>query len=183
MHLRFRLPVFCLLLLLIGCRAGGPSTPARTVTAFFNKYDNRSGFHTAEWSADLLERLALVRAARLLDSKLGSAITGIRSARVITFTPTSGTARNLARQGLRDEATGILQNEKYQPLSTSGFGGSSYQISTRGSGNSVSEFAALGSLPDEADSFVLVDVKGNFTREQVEALSKYLPQIVSATAK
>ena len=180
---RLRLPILFVLLLLVGCRAGGPATPARTVAAFFNKYDNRSGFHTTEWSADLLQRLALVRAAKLLDSKLGAAITGIRSARVITFTPTSGSARDLARQGLRDEANGILQNEKYQPLSTSGFGGSSYQISTRGSGDNVSEFAALGSLPEEADSFVLVDVKGNFTREQVEALSKYLPQIVSATGK
>ena len=39
----------------------------------------------------------------------------------------------------------------------------------------------MGKLPDVADSFVLVSVEGNFTRSQVQALAKYLPQIVQAT--
>jgi hypothetical protein len=181
---KLRFPLFFLFLLLVGCRAGGPGTPARTVAQFFNKYENRSGFKATEWSADLLQRLALVKAAKLLGgSDLTDAITGIRAARVISFTPTSSSARELAAEGLRQEANGILQGEKYTPLSTAGFGGSNYAISTRGSGNSVSEFAALGTLPDVADSFVLVSVQGNFTRSQVEALGKYLPQIVQATAK
>ncbi len=179
-----RLPALLLFLFLVGCRAGGPGTPAKTVASFFSKYENRSGFKATEWSADLLQRLALVKAAKLLGgSDLTNGITGIRSARVISFTPTTASAKELAAQGLREEAAGILQNNKYDPLSTAGFGGSSYAISTRGSGNSVSEFAALGSLPDVADSFVLVSVQGNFTRSQVEALAKYLPQLVQATAK
>jgi len=181
---KLRLPFLFLILLLVGCRAGGPSTPARTVASFFSKYDGREGFKTTEWSADLLQRLALVKAAKLLGgSTLTDAITGIRAAKVISFTPTSSSARELAQQGLRQEATGILQGEKYTPLTTAGFGGSSYAISTRGSGDKVTEFAALGSLPDVADSFVLVAVDGNFTKAQVEALSKYLPQIVQATSK
>jgi hypothetical protein len=181
---KIRIPVFFLFLLLVGCRAGGPGTPAKTVSSFFSKYDGRSGFKTTEWSADLLQRLALVKAAKLLGgSDLTNGITGIRSAKVISFTPTTASAQDLAAQGLRAEATGILQNNKYDPLSTAGFGGSNYAISTRGSGNSVSEFAALGSLPDVADSFVLVSVEGNFTRSQVEALGKYLPQLVQATSK
>ncbi|ALW85352.1 hypothetical protein AUC43_09745 [Hymenobacter sedentarius] len=169
---------------MVGCRAAGPGSPARTVASFFSKYEGREGFKTTEWSADLLQRLALVKAAKLLGgSDLTDAITGIRSAKVISFAPTSGAARELAQQGLRQEATGILQGEKYTPLSTSGFGGSDYAVSTRGSGDKVSEFAALGSLPDVADSFVLVSVQGNFTSSQVAALSKYLPQIVQATSK
>ena len=184
MLIQLRFPALFLFLLLAGCRAGGPSTPARTVASFFSKYDGRAGFKTTEWSADLLERLALVKAAKLLGgSDLTNGITGIRSARVITFTPTTGAARDLAQQGLRQEATGILQGEKYTPISAAGFGGSDYAISTRGSGDKVSEFAALGTLPDVADSFVLVAVNGNFTRSQVEALSKYLPQLVQATSK
>ena len=179
---KLRFPALFLFLVLVGCRAGGPGTPAKTVASFFSKYDGRSGFKTTEWSADLLQRLALVKAAKLLGgSDLTNGITGIRSARVITFTPTTAAAKELAAQGLRDEATGILQNNKYTPLSTAGFGGSNYAISTRGSGNSISEFAALGSLPDVADSFVLVAVQGNFTKSQVEALAKYLPQLVQAT--
>jgi Domain of unknown function (DUF4252) len=181
---KIRFPALFLFLLLVGCRAGGPGTPARTVASFFSKYEGREGFKTTEWSADLLQRLALVKAAKLLGgSDLTNAITGIRSARVISFAPTSAAARELAAQGLRTEANGILQGEKYNPLSTAGFGGSNYAVSTRGSGDKVSEFAALGSLPDVADSFVLVSVQGNFTSSQVGALAKYLPQIVQATSK
>ena len=181
---KLRFPALFLFLLLVGCRAGGPGTPARTVASFFSKYEGREGFQTTEWSADLLQRLALVKAAKLLGgSDLTNAITGIRSARVISFAPTSAAARELAAQGLRTEANGILQGEKYNPLTTAGFGGSNYTVSTRGSGDKISEFAALGSLPDVADSFVLVSVQGNFTSSQVGALTKYLPQIVQATSK
>jgi hypothetical protein len=181
---KLRFPALFLFLLLVGCRASGPGTPARTVASFFSKYEGREGFKTTEWSADLLQRLALVKAAKLLGgSDLTNAITGIRSAKVISFAPTSSSAKELAQQGLRQEAAGILQNNKYDPLTTAGFGGSSYAVSTRGSGDKISEFAALGNLPDVADSFVLVAVDGNFTRSQVEALSKYLPQLVQATSK
>ena len=184
MMTKLRFPVLFLILLLAGCRAGGPGTPARTVASFFSKYENRDGFKATEWSADLLQRLVLVKAAKLLGgSDLTDGITGIRQARFISFTPTSGAARELAEQGLRQEASSILQSERYTPLSTAGFGGSNYVVSTRGSGDKISEFAALGTLPDVADSFVMVAVQGNFTRSQVEALSKYLPQIVSATSK
>lgn len=173
------------LLLLAGCRASGPGgAPARTVAAFFNKYEGQPGFHTTEWSADLLQRLALVKAAKLLGgSELTDGITGIRSARFISFLPVSSAAQGLAQQGLRSEAAGVLQSEKYTALSAGAPAASSYQVSTRGSGNKVSEFAAVGQLPDEANSFVLVSVQGNFTQAQVQALSKYLPALVQATGK
>ncbi len=179
----FRLPLFALLLLLASCRVGGIGGPATTVAQFFSKYDGKTGFHTVEWSAGMLQRLTLVQAAKLLGgSDLTNAITGIRSARFISFAPTS-TARLITSDGLQQEASGVLQSEKYQALATSGFGGSSYAVATRGSGDKVSEFAATGSLPDITNSFVLVSVQGNFTRSEVAALSKYLPQIVQATSK
>jgi hypothetical protein len=181
---KLRFPALFLFLLLVGCRAGGPGTPAKTVSSFFSKYEGREGFKTTEWSADLLQRLALVKAAKLLGgSDLTNAITGIRSAKVISFAPTTGSAKELAQQGLQAEANGILQGQKYTPLSTAGFGGSNYAVSTRGSGDKISEFAALGSLPEVANSFVLVAVDGNFTSSQVAALAKYLPQLVQATGK
>ncbi|HEX8657884.1 MAG TPA: DUF4252 domain-containing protein [Hymenobacter sp.] len=184
MMLKLRFPALCLFLLLVGCRAGGPSTPARTVGAFFSKYEGRSGFKTADWSAGLLQRLTLVKAAKLLGgSELTNAITSIRAAKIISFAPTTGGARELASQGLRQEATGILQGNKYEPLSAGSALGNDYQVSVRASGDKVSEFAAIGQLPDVADSFVLVAVDGNFTRSQVEILAKYLPQIVQATSK
>ena len=179
-----RFPALFVVLLLVGCRAGGPGTPARTVASFFSKYDGREGVKTTEWSADLLQRLALVKAAKLLGgSELTNGITGIRSAKVISFAPTSAAARELAQQGLRQEATSILQGNKYEPVSAGSAAGNDYQVSVRASGDKVSEFAAVGQLPDVADSFVLVAVDGNFTRAQVQALTKYLPQLVQATSK
>ena len=169
-------------LALAGCRAGGPSTPALTVAQFFKKYEGREGFKTTDWSAGLLQRLALVQAAKLLGgSELTDAITGIRAARVISFAPTTTAARVLAAQGLRDEATGVLRSQKYEPLSAGTTLSNDYQVSVRASGDRVSEFAATGALNDVADSFVLVSVEGNFTRGQVNALTKYLPQMVQAT--
>ena len=173
------------LLLLAGCRAGGPGgAPARTVAAFFNKYEGQPGFHTTQWSADLLQRLALVRAAKLLGgSELTDGITGIRSARFISFLPVSSAAQGLAQQGLRSDAAGVLQSENYTALSAGAPAASSYQVSTRGSNDKVSEFAAMGQLPNEANSFVLVSVQGNFTQAQVQALSRSLPALVQATGK
>jgi len=172
------------LALLAGCRASGPGTPARTVPAFFAKYHDRSGFRTTEWSADLLQRLTLVRLGSLLGGNdLTNAITGIRAARVMTFTPTSGSAQNLVREGLNNEVTGLLQAERYTSLATSSGGAANYQYVIKASGDQVSELVATGSMPDALGSFVLVQVQGNFTRAQAQALSRVLPEVVQQTAK
>ena len=172
------------LILLGACRASGPGTPARTVAAFFNKYEKRPGFHTTEWSASLLQRLALVQAANLFGgSELTNAITGIRAARVLTFAPTSTGALNLSQQGLLSEANGLLQAEKYTSFSAANSSGGNYNSVIKTSGDRVSELVATGSLPNAANSFVLVQVEGNFTRAQAEALNKVLPQVVQQTAQ
>ncbi|WP_151087288.1 DUF4252 domain-containing protein [Hymenobacter baengnokdamensis] len=171
------------LLMLSGCRAGGPGTPARTVSAFFAKYRDRPGFRTTEWSADLLQRLALVRVGKLLGGNdLTNAITGIRTARVMSFTPTSGSAQGLVREGLNKEVSGLLQAERYTSLVNSNGGAATYQYVVKASGDQVSELVATGALPDALGSFVLVQVQGNFTRAQAEALSKVLPEVVQQTA-
>ncbi|MGI4734676.1 MAG: DUF4252 domain-containing protein [Janthinobacterium lividum] len=167
------------LLLLGACRASGPATSARTVAAFFNKYEKQPGFHTTEWSASLLQRLALVKAANLFGgSELTNAITGIRAARALTFAPTTTGALNLSQQGLLSEATGLLQAEKYTALTAGNSSAGNYNSVIRASGDKVSEIVATGALPNAANSFVLVQVQGNFTRAQAEALAKVLPQVV-----
>ena len=171
--------------LLAGCRAGGPATPARTVAAFFNKYHDRPGFRTTEWSADLLQRMALVRVGKLLGGNdLTNAITGIRTARLLSFTPTSISAQNLVREGLLTEANGLLQAERYTPLAlAAGNGPASFNYVEKASGNQVSELVATGSMPDALNSFVLVQVQGNFTQEQAQALAKVLPDVVRETSR
>jgi|GEM_PF-857809 len=173
------------LALLAGCQAsrGGPDTPARTVPAFFAKYRDRSGFRTTEWSADLLQRLALVRVGKLLGGNdLTNAITGIRTARVMSFTPISGSARNLVEEGLNREVSSLLQAERYTALASSSGGAADYRYVVKASGDQVSELVATGTMPDALGSFVLVQVQGNFTRAQAEALSKVLPEVVQQTA-
>jgi len=170
------------LVLLGGCRASGPSTPARTVAAFFAKYRDRSGFRTTEWSADLLQRMALVRVGKLLGGNdLTNAITGIRTARVMSFLPTSGGAQDLVREGLNSEVSGLLQAERYTPLAINAAGAAPYQYVVKANGDQVSELVATGTMPDALGSFVLVQVQGTFTRAQAEALSKALPEVVQQT--
>jgi hypothetical protein len=182
---RLAFAALLLMLALLGaCRTSGPATPARTVAAFFNKYENRSGFHTTEWSASLLQRLALVKAANLFGGNdLTNAITGIRAARALTFAPTTVGALDLSQQGLLTEVNGLVQAEKYTPLVAGTSSAGNYNSVIRMSGDKVSEIVATGALPNAADSFVLVQVQGNFTRAQAEALAKVLPQVVQTTGK
>jgi hypothetical protein len=180
---RLALAALLIALALLGsCRASGPATPARTVAAFFNKYEKRNGFHTTEWSASILQRLALVQAAKLFGgSELTNAITGVRSARALTFAPTTTGALDLSQQGLLGEVNGLLAAEKYTPLTSGNSSAGNYNSVVRMSGDKVSEIVATGAVPNAADSFVLVQVEGNFTRAQAEALAKVLPQVVQTT--
>jgi len=172
------------LVLLGACRAAGPGTPARTVAAFYDKYHGQPGFRATEWSADLLQRLALVRVGKLLGgSDLTNAITGIRTMRALSFVPVSGAARALAAQGLSQEVAGIVRAERYTPLIASSSGGrTSLDYVVRASGDEVRELLATGAVPDAASSFVLVEVEGKFTRAQAEALAKVLPEVARQSA-
>ena len=168
------------LLLLAGCRAGGPGNPARTVAEFFNKYENRSGFKATDWNAGLATRFVLGRVAKMGGGNdISEALTSIRSAKILTFTPTSSSARDLVTAGLNKEVEGLLANERYTPLPvTNSEGPNQLRYSVREQGGKVSEFVAVGTQ-GSTDSFVLVSVAGNFTREQVAQLSKVLPSVIS----
>jgi Domain of unknown function (DUF4252) len=170
------------LLLLAGCRAGGPGNPARTVAEFFNKYENRSGFKATDWNAGLGTRFVLGRIAKLGGgTDISEALTSIRTARILTFTPTTGSARDLVTEGLTKEVDGLLANERYTPLPVNtAEGPNQMRYSVREQNGKVSEFVAVGTQ-GSTDSFVLVSVAGNFTREQVAQLSKVLPSVISGT--
>ncbi|WP_139925883.1 DUF4252 domain-containing protein [Hymenobacter sp. DG01] len=171
------------LMVLAGCRASGPGSPARTVAEFFNKYENRPGFKATDWSAGLTTRFLLGRIAKIGgDNDITQALTSIRSAKIITFAPTTGSARNLVTEGLDKEVEGLLANERYTPLPISASADNPNQLrySVREQGGRVTEFVAVGKQ-EAADSFVLVSVAGNFTREQVGQLSKVLPNVISQT--
>ncbi|RPD50189.1 DUF4252 domain-containing protein [Hymenobacter sediminis] len=171
------------LMVLAGCRASGPGKPARTVAEFFNKYENRPGFKATDWNAGLTTRFLLGRIAKLGGGNdISEALTSIRSAKIITFAPTTSSARNLVTEGLDREVEGLLANERYTPLTVANATDNPNQLrySVREQGGRVSEFVAVGKQ-NSADSFVLISVAGNFTREQVSQLSKILPNVINET--
>lgn len=176
--------VAALVLLLSGCRASGPGTPARTVAEFFRKYDGRPGFRTTDWSAGLTTRLLLGRLGTLGgDNELAQALTSVRGFKVLAFSPTSTGALKLTNEGLSREVDRLLQNEKYTSLAVAGTDSSSATLryAVRQQGDRVQEMVATGHLADAPDSFVLLDVNGNFTRAQAERLAKFLPNVVRET--
>ncbi|UYZ63170.1 DUF4252 domain-containing protein [Hymenobacter weizhouensis] len=168
------------LLLLAGCRASGPGKPARTVAEFFSKYEHRSGFKATDWNAGLVTRLMLGRLGKLAgNNDVAQALTSIRNARVLTFSPTTNRAQNLVAEGLIQEVDGLLANERYTPLTVDNTDQTSQlRYSVREQGGRVSEFVAVGNVRGVPDSFMLVSVGGNFTREQVAQLAKVLPNVV-----
>ncbi|OWP63932.1 hypothetical protein CDA63_06885 [Hymenobacter amundsenii] len=170
------------LLLLAGCRASGPGTPARTVAQFFTKYENQPGFKASDWNAGLMTRLLLGRLSKLGGgTDISQALSSVRNARFITFTPTSGGARRLVAEGLNEEVAGLLANERYTPLAIADADPdipNQLRYSVREQGGKVTEFVAVGQQ-QTTDSFVLVSVAGSFTREQVAQLSKVLPNVLA----
>lgn len=175
------LSLFLLLgILAAGCRSSGPGRPAQTVAAFFNKYENQPGFRATDWSAGLTARLLLGRLGRMgEDSELAQALTAVRSVRVISFAPTSAKSQQLAAAGLTREVDGLLANEKYTPLPvTTEASTSTLRYSARQQGDRVQELVATGTMEGVADSFILVDVAGNFTQSQLNQLIKFLPKAV-----
>lgn len=169
------------LLLLAGCRATGPEKHARTVAEFFNKYENRPGFKTTDWTAGLTTRLLLGRLGALGGSNdLTQALSAVRSFKVLTFAPTTSGAQKLAAAGLTDEVNSLLANEKYTPLASSA-AGSNIRYATRSQGEKVSEVVAVSSVSGVPDSFMLMNIGGNFTQAQVQQLMKVLPGVADAS--
>ncbi|SNR42191.1 MULTISPECIES: DUF4252 domain-containing protein [Hymenobacter] len=173
------------LLLLAGCRAGGPGNPARTVAEFFSKYENRPGFKATDWSAGLTTRLLLGRIGKLGgENDISQALSAVRSVKVLTFAPTTSSARELVAEGLTKEVDGLLANERYTPLTTSATDQTAVlRYSARQQGDRVTEFVATGNVQGAPDSFMLISVAGNFTREQVNQLTKFLPSVAGELAR
>ncbi|UOG74018.1 DUF4252 domain-containing protein [Hymenobacter tibetensis] len=164
------------LLLMAGCRAAGPERPARTVAEFFNKYESRSGFKATDWNAGLTTRLLLGRLGSLGgNNDLTQALSSVRSFRVITFAPTSSSAQKLVADGLVSEVNGLLANERYTPLTSSG--DSNMRYATRKQGDRISEVVATSSVSGVPDSFMLMSIGGNFTQGQLDQLIKVLPGV------
>ncbi|MCR5888823.1 DUF4252 domain-containing protein [Hymenobacter sp. J193] len=187
--MRNRLLLVCFslgLLWLAGCRAAGPEQPARTVAEFFRKYESRSGFKAQTIEANFATRLLLGQLGRIGgDNETTQAIAALRSVRVLTFTPTSGGARDLLARGLNQEVEGLLQNEQYQPLpvATDADASTQFKFSARRNNGRVQEVVGTSQVSGVPDSFVLMAISGNFTDSQLQQLLKFLPGAVDQLPK
>ncbi|MBG8552714.1 DUF4252 domain-containing protein [Hymenobacter guriensis] len=187
--MRNRLLLVCFslgLLWLAGCRAAGPEQPARTVAEFFRKYESRSGFKAQTVEANFATRLLLGQLGRIGgDNETTQAIAALRSVRVLTFTPTSGGARDLVARGLNQEVEGLLQNEQYQPLPVAADADAStqFKFSARRNNGRVQEVVGTSQVSGVPDSFVLMAISGNFTESQLQQLLKFLPGAVDQLPK
>ncbi|TGE22879.1 DUF4252 domain-containing protein [Hymenobacter metallicola] len=177
--------VLIALLAASSCRTSGPGTPARTVAEFFNKYENRSGFKATDWSAGLTTRLLLLKLGNLGgDNELTQAISAVRSVKVLTFSPTTGSARELVAEGLTKEVDGLLANERYKPLPVTAEAGTTVmRYSAREQGDRVKEVVATGNVQGAPESFMLVAISGDFTKSQVDKLVRFLPNVSGELAK
>ncbi|QIX60821.1 DUF4252 domain-containing protein [Hymenobacter sp. BT18] len=187
MHNRFLFLLLATgLLWMAGCRAAGPEQPARTVAEFFRKYESRSGFKAQTIEANFATRLLLGQLGRIGgDNETTQAVAALRSVRVLTFTPTSGGARNLVARGLTQEVDGLLQNERYEPLpiTSNADATTQFKFSARRQNGRVQEVVGTSQVNGVPDSFVLMAISGNFTESQLQQLLKFLPGAVDQLPK
>ncbi|GAA4000356.1 hypothetical protein GCM10022408_09280 [Hymenobacter fastidiosus] len=181
--MKIRFLTFLVLATLLGgtsCRSSGPGQPAQTVDQFFRKYEGRSGFKVTDWSAGLTARLLLLKVASLGgDNSVTQALSAVRSVKVLTFAPTSGSARQLVAEGLNKEVDGLLASERYTPLPATEAGTTVMRYAARRQGDTVQEVVATGNVEGAPESFMLVAISGNFTPEQLQQLIKFLPKVKS----
>jgi hypothetical protein len=189
MQTKLRLLSFLAVLALtftVSCRTSGPENPARTVAEFFRKYENRSGFKATTLSAGFTTRLLLGRLGKLGgNNDLSQALTSVREIRLLTFTPTTDRAQRLVAAGLNREVDGLLASERYTTLPVSSDSASTTikRYAIRQQGDRVQELVATGNVQAVPESFALVAVSGNFTREQVDQLIKFLPDAIGEMAQ
>ncbi|WP_345117834.1 DUF4252 domain-containing protein [Hymenobacter algoricola] len=160
------------------CRSTGPGQPAKTVDQFFRKYEGRSGFNVTDWSAGLTARLLLLKVGSLGgDNSVTQALSAVRSVKVLTFAPTTGSSRALVAEGLNKEVDGLLASERYTPVPVTETGTAVLRYSARQQGDQVQEVVATGNVEGAPESFMLVAISGNFTQEQLQQLIKFLPKV------
>ncbi|RYU79705.1 DUF4252 domain-containing protein [Hymenobacter persicinus] len=172
------------LLAVTSCRSAGPGQPAKTVDQFFRKYEGRSGFKVNDWSAGLTTRLLLMKVGSLGgENSVTQALSAVRSVKVLTFVPSSSSARQLVADGLNKEVDGLLASERYTPLPVTESGTAVLRYAARQQGDKVQEVVATGNVDGAPESFMLVAISGNFTQDQLQQLVKFLPKVKSEISK
>ncbi|MGV3541182.1 MAG: DUF4252 domain-containing protein [Rufibacter sp.] len=149
-----------------GCSSTSKLPPAQTTTDFYQKYRSEPGFKGTSVPVGLVTRYL---SSEITDSTMRAALANITSVRVLSFTPTNRRAERLLEKGLTQELDKVLQKESYVPVPTLEETPGSLQFKMRQNNDQVNEIVGYRKY---GNSFLMLQVNGRFTSQQVEQLLK-----------
>lgn len=156
------------------CSSTSKLPPAQTTNDFFQKYRNEAGFKGTTVPVGLVTRYLLPRSGP--DTTLKAALSNITSIKVLTFTPTTRQAQRLLDRGLTQELDQVLTRESYESLAMSLDNPGALQFRMRTANEQVQE---LVGYRKHGNSFLMLQVNGRFSRQQVEQmLQKIDPEVL-----
>ncbi|MBA9079300.1 DUF4252 domain-containing protein [Rufibacter quisquiliarum] len=164
---RLLIPLLFLAVMAVqSCSSTSNLPPAQTTTDFFQKYRDQAGFKGTSLPVGLVTRYL---SSGTTDSTLKAALTNISSIRVLTFTPTNRKSQKLLDKGLTRELDQVLQKESYANLPLLDEAAGALQFKMRQANNQVQELVGYRKY---GNNFLMLQVNGRFTRQQVEELLK-----------
>lgn len=155
------------------CSSTSNLPAAQSTSEFYQKYKNMDGFKGTTVPVGLVSRYL---AKETTDTTLRAALANITSVRVLSFTPTSNKAQRLLEKGLTQELDQVLEKDNYAPIPLLDETPGALQFRMRQSNEQVQEIVGYRR---SGNSFLMLQVNGRFTRQQVEQmLEKIDPDVL-----
>ncbi|WP_181305066.1 DUF4252 domain-containing protein [Rufibacter sp. XAAS-G3-1] len=162
-----------LLCIMQACSSTNNLPAAQSTTEFYQKYKNEAGFKGTTVPVGLVSRYL---AKETTDTTLRAALANITSVRVLTFTPTTNKAQRLLERSLTQELDQVLQKDNYAAIPLLDEAPGALQFRIRQSNEQVQEIVGYRK---HGNSFLMLQVNGRFTRQQVEQmLEKIDPDVL-----
>ncbi|MFD1757935.1 DUF4252 domain-containing protein [Rufibacter sediminis] len=146
------------------CSSTSKLPAAQSTGEFFQKYRNEAGFKGTTVPVGLVSRYI---SKEITDTTLQAALKNISSVRVLSFTPTTRQSRRLLERGLTQELDQVLQKDNYTAIPLLDEAPGMLQFRMRQSNEQVQE---LVGYRKHGNSFLMLQVNGRFTRQQVELM-------------
>ncbi len=159
------LSIFAATLILPACSSTKSLPAAQSTAEFYQKYHKQNGFKGISLPVGLVTRYLSTDA----DSTVQAALANMTSVRVLSFTPQDRKAQRMLDRGLTQELDHIFQQASYVPLPQLEEAPQALQFRLRQANNQVQEIVGYRKT---GNSFLMLQVNGRFTRQQVEQLLK-----------
>lgn len=144
--------------------------PAQTSTEFYTKYRNEPGFSGTSVPVGLLSRVA----GKELDADTRQLLSGVRSVRLLRYTPTDNKSQKFIDKQLLPEAKKIFNRSEYSLLPVDGPAG--LELKVKEEQDKVKEMALYGK---RSNGFVLLLVEGSLDQALLQkVIGKIDPDLV-----